>query len=599
MTGLRYHCGMNLPSEQQQVLDRALHFHNSGKVGEAEKLYRSLLEEHPQQADALHYLGVIGLQFGRFDEAVSLIQRAVDARPGYVDAFINLGYGLTALGRYQEAVEQLERALATCPASAAVVAQIRHSLADTLLKMGRPNDALREIRKAVSEGAPSIAMQMSMANILLAAGQVDDAIQCVDEVLKAQPEMAQVRSNLARILHQSGRLAEAIGHYEELLVQEPGNVEGHFRLGVVFQDLGEKDKALAAFRNAVRLDSSHTRAWHGISAVSKNAFDEQEVTALLELQQAAGTSSDDRMRLAFALGRHFENAARHDEAAAQYLMANQLKSAELEYEPDNHLRAMENIRTRVDRAFLDKWSGAGVPDRTPIFIVGMPRSGTTLIEQILASHSEVFGAGELPFLVNSIVDTFPISNGIDYTDSFDAASNSSFETVAGQYLDSLPNVDADRITDKLPHNFLNVGMIRILFPNATLIHCHRDPRDTCFSIYKHLFGSDSHAYAYDLRHLARYYNGYKTLMDHWEDVMPGEIHNVEYESIIDNQEQATRELLDACGLEWDPGCLEFHSYERPIATLSASQVRQPVYRGSIGAWKPYEKMLEPLLEILG
>jgi tetratricopeptide (TPR) repeat protein len=618
---------MDLPAEQQQALDRAINCHSSGNLDEAVKLYRGLLDDCPEQADALHYLGVIDLQRGQFDAAVILIQQAVDARPGYVDAIINLGYGLNALGRHEAAAEQFERALSLGPAKATLLAnlggsleqmgryddaiqryeaalelqpelaEIRRSLADALLNVGRTNDALREITQAVSSGRPSFALKVSLGNILNAAGRVDDAIQCFEDLLRAQSDLP-IHGNLAKALRKKGRYKEAIEQYEKLLAKDPDNIDGHFDLGVVYHDLGEKDDARIAFRKAVQLDNTCAKAWHGISTVSKNAFDDGEIEILLKLQRDSDTSHDKRVLLAFALGKHFENTGRHEDAARQYLMANSLKREEFDYDIENDLRAFHNIQTSFDETLLEKWSSAGLTDNSPIFIIGMPRSGTTLIEQILASHPQVHGAGEREILTNSILNVFPITNGSDYTGTLDDATSEKFRNVASNYLGGFPDIVADYVTDKMPHNFLHVGMIRILFPNASIVHCRRNPHDTCFSIYKHLFGVRSHPYAYDLQELARYYNAYAKLMNHWDEVMPGEIHTVDYETMIDAQEQTTRELLDACGLEWDPACLEFHKYERPIATISATQVRQPVYRSSIGAWKPYEKMLGPLLALL-
>lgn len=615
---------MNLPADQQQALDRALYIHGSGNIGEAEKLYQALLDRDAEQPDALHYLGVIRLQTERFDEAVTLIKRAIHARPDYVDAMVNLGFGLNALGRFAEAIEQFEQALDQGSPNAPILANLggalahlgrypeavnrleealemqpelaetRRSLADVLLRLGRTDNALQEIRKAATASEPSVPMQMSMGNILLASGNVEEAIECFSMALALRPDLPAVRGNLANLLRQVGRFEEAIEQYEVLLAKDPGNAQASYRLGGVFQDLGDREKAGAAFRKAVQIDANFAKAWHGIAAT--DALDDKEVESLLGLQRSADTSDDDRMRLAFALGRHFEKTGRHDEAATQLSKGNELRRVDLDYDIENDLRAMQNIRRSFDKSFFDRWKGAGLPDRKPIFIVGMPRSGTTLIEQILASHPVVQGAGELTLLVNAVIDAFPIRNGVDYTSSLAEATADDLQSVARAYLEGLP--DGERVTDKLPHNFLNVGMIRVLFPHATIVHCKRDARDTCFSIYKHLFGSDSHAYAYDLEDLARYYNGYAELMDHWEQVMPGHVHTVQYEALVDNQEPVTRELLEACDLAWDPACLDFHKLERLVATISASQVRQPVYSASIGSWKAYEELLRPLLDIL-
>jgi len=421
------------------------------------------------------------------------------------------------------------------------------------------------------------------------SGNLDEAVKLYRGLLDDCPEQADA-------LRKAGRSDAAVEQYEQLVSQDPENVDGHHNLGAAYQDLNQKDKALAAFRRAVQLDVTCAKAWHGISAVSKNAFDDSDVETLLNLQHNTNIPVERRMLIAFALGRHLENTGQHDAAATQYLLANKLTRAELDYDINQDLHTFDALRTRFDKDFLKRWEGAGLADKSPIFIVGMHRSGSTLIEQILASHPRVFAAGEIALLTQSIVATFPVGDDNNYVTSLDDASAEKFQAVAGNYLNGLPNMDADFITDKLPHNFLNIGMIRILFPNASIVHCRRDPRDTCFSIFKNLFGKD--AYQYDLRELAQYYNAYAKLMDHWDEVMPGEIHTVDYETMIDDQEQTTRELLDACGLEWDPACLDFHKYERPIATISATQVRQPVYRGSIGAWKPYKDMLQPLLALL-
>ena len=289
----------------------------------------------------------------------------------------------------------------------------------------------------------------------------------------------------------------------------------------------------------------------------------------------------------------------HEKAAEQFLLANPLRRRIFDgYDVENDLRIMRNIAQGFDKAYLEQRKTTGVQEERPIFVVGMPRSGTTLVEQILASHPRVHGAGELMLLHQSILDAFPAADDNDYHAALSDATAEKFQTIANRYLDGLPDVDADRVTDKLPHNFLNIGMIRIMFPEAHVVHCRRDPRDTCFSIYKNLFGSIGHPYAYDLEELAHHHNGYAKLMQHWDKVLPGVVHTIDYEAIIDDQERTTRELLAACGLEWDPACLDFHKLSRPVATLSAQQVRQPLYRGSIGAWQNYEKMLKPLLDIL-
>jgi tetratricopeptide (TPR) repeat protein len=549
---------MDLPAEQQQALDRAIDLHGSGDLAAAETLYRAVLEACPDQADALHYLGVIALQSGRFDEAIDLIQRAIDVQPDFVGAIVNLAHGLNATEQYEAAVEQFEAALKLQPD----LTDTRRNLADTLLRMGR----------------------------------VENAIERYQQVLEARPDAHDVRRNIARALRSTGRSEDAVEQYTALLEQDSGNAETHHELGALYQDLNRKDEALAAYRKAVEIDVTCAKAWHGMSAVSKSAFADSDVDKIREVQANAGLGVERRMLLAFALGKHFENTGKHEGATAQYLLANQITRAELNYDIKSDIHVFDNLKSRFDKVFLERWADVGSPDTSPIFIVGMHRSGTTLVEQILASHPRVFGAGEIALLTQSILQSFPITEGNDYTSGLKDASAEDFQAVARNYLAGRPPTNAEFITDKLPHNFLNVGMIRILFPNAKIMHCRRDPRDTCFSIFKNLFGQ--FAYTFDLKELGHYYNEYAALMKHWETVMPGVMHTVQYESMVNAQEKTTRELLDACGLEWDSTCLDFHKHDRAIPTISATQARQPVYRSSMNAWKAYEEMLMPLLEVL-
>jgi tetratricopeptide (TPR) repeat protein len=549
---------MDLPAEQQQALDRAIDLHSNGDLVAAEKLYRAVLAERPDQADALHYLGVIALQSGRFGDAVELIEQAVASRPEYIDAILNLAYGLNAIGQHEAAAEQFKTVLRLQPE----LTDTRRNLADTLLRIGH----------------------------------IDDAIENYKQVLIARPDALDIRRNIAKALRGTGRSEDALEQYTTLLDRDSGNAEIHNELGNLYQDLNRKEEALAAYRKAVKIDATCARAWHGMSVTSKNAFDSRDVEKIIDVQESADLAAGRRMLLAFALGKHYENAARHEDAATQYLLANQLARAELDYDINRDIRLFENIKTRFDKNFIKQWSGSGNADQSPIFIIGMHRSGSTLVEQILASHPNVFAAGEISLLAQSITKQFPFTVESDYTGSLDDVSQEKLRAIARDYLDDQPGMDADYVTDKLPHNFLNAGMIRIVFPNAKIVHCCRDPRDTCFSIFKNLFGS--FGYTFDLDELGRYYNEYAALMAHWENVMPGVIHTVQYESMIDDQEQTSRELLDYCGLEWDPAVLEFHKHERAIPTISATQALQPVYRGSVGAWKPYSEMLRPLFEIL-
>ena len=616
-------------NDSLELLNHAMQLHGSGNLGEAEKYYRALLQQDPENPDALHYLGVIGLQVGRFEEATDLIRKAVEARPDYAEALSNLGNGLNALGRFEEAADAWQRAIDAAPASAQVLAnlgsayyqqkkfreaanvyeralelqpelaEVRRSYADSLVEIGRGGDALREINRALADGPQSLAMQVSLGVILQAVGRTEDAAQCFEEILSKQPDLPNIRGNLANAYRKSGRYDDALRELNKVLEAAPDSAEMHFNIGMVHQNLGDTALALEHYRKSVELVPTYTRGWTGISLIAPEGFTDEEVDAIRDIQNSRSATVDDQIRLGFALGRHFEKQGSVDEASEQFLLGNRLRRASFDYDVENDVRAMENLAAFFSSSTFEHWSGAGSDSNKPIFIVGMPRSGTTLVEQILASHSSVYGAGELNLMTTAIVKSFPISNDVDYTKALANAVADDFREVASKYLAGLPDVSERRVTDKMPQNFLNIGMIRIAFPNAKIVHCRRDPRDTCFSIFKNFFGSMGHFYAYDLEELARFYNAYSKLMQHWESVSLDGIHTVEYETMIEDQEGSTRALLEACELDWEDRCLDFHKLQRPVATISAEQVRQPIYKGSVAAWQKYERMLEPMLKILG
>ena len=621
---------MNESGDIQQALQQALQSHGAGNLGQAEKIYRRILAAVPGQADALHYLGVIGLQTGRFDDAVKLIGQALEQRPDDLDALTNLGNALQAQGRFDEAVSRYRHALGLQPRNAMIIANLgnallqsgqplaaisqyesaleieprlvdtRRKLADALLGQGRPGEALGHIRVADAAVQDSPEIQVSMGNILAEQGRIDEAIACFEKVLAVKPDFAPVHCNIANVLRQNGLLAEAIERYEQALQLAPDYCEGHYDLGIALQDVGEKDKAMVELRKAIAIDAHCAKAWRAIAGLVKNSLTEDDFGTMKAALRAPGATADERMDLNFALGKGYEDAADYAAAIDHFHRGNRLRRNAIDYSIEQDKKAFDDLKSTFDSGFFERWSGAGHEDATPVFIVGMPRSGTTLTEQILASHSQVHGGGELRYLARAIAERFPMRDGIDYTGSLAEATNEDFAAIASSYLAAIRELDADacHITDKLPNNFLNVGIIRIVFPNARIIHCVRDPRDTCYSIYKHFFSARGHYYAYDMVELGRYYKLYADLMRHWNDTLPGVMYELCYEDMVREQEQTTRALLEACGLPWEPACMEFHKTRRPVATISASQVRQPMYQGSVGAWQNVAESLQPLLDIL-
>jgi len=587
---------MNEPGNAQQALQEAVRHHNAGNLDRAERLYRHVLEQVPGQPDALQYLGVIETQRGRFDSAAELIGRVVADQPGNPYARANLGNALMQGGDAAAAAEQYRAALDIEPD----MVDVRRNLALVLLALDRASDALQEIREAARQSPRSLPVLVTLGNILAETGRVDDAVACFERVLAEKPDLAPVHANLGSVLRQAGRLDEAIERYEQAIGLAPDYAEAHYGLGVTLANRGKRDMAGACLRKALEVDPGCSKAWQSLANLGKGGVDDDGLATIEDELARDDRSREQRMHLGFAAGKLREDRGEHDEAFKHFLRANELHREALHYDPEADRRVFDNIRASFDRAFFDRWAGAGSDDSTPIFIVGMPRSGTTLVEQILASHGDVYGAGELSALQTAIASRLGMQRGVDCTAALGTATAEDFEAIADHYLAAIRQLDGKslRITDKLPMNFLNLGMIAVLFPKATIVHCTRDPRDTCFSIFKHSFTARGHGYAYDLEVLGRFYVRYRELMDHWRNVLPVHPHEVVYEDVVADQEAETRALLEACGLPWDPACLAFHETQRPVATISADQVRRPIYRDSVAAWRRHEAGLAPLLQIL-
>jgi len=416
-----------------------------------------------------------------------------------------------------------------------------------------------------------------------------------------QPDYAEAHNNLGNAFNEQGRLDEAIASYRQALTVKPDFAEVHSNLGFIFRQLGKMDDAIAGFRKAIALQPDYARAFKGLSMLVKYTEVDDGVHAMEYLFNQKGDISDaDRINLGFALGKVFEDLGDYDKSFDFILEANLLKRKSYTYSIQKDQNLFDRIKKTFSPDFFSLHHGSGNHDRTPIFILGMPRSGTTLVEQILASHPQVMGAGELDILgklTNAICKGAATPH---LPECLLDLGRDAFESMGSDYIKKIRKYSnaAEYITDKMPHNFLHVGLIKTILPNAKVIHCMRDPMDNCFSILKTEF-TGTHEYAYNMIELGKYYNLYSDLMKHWEEVLPGFMHTLRYEEIVTDQQNQTRSLLDFCGLPWNEACLAFHKTERKVSTASLAQVRQPIYKDSVELWNRYEKQLEPLRKAIG
>jgi tetratricopeptide (TPR) repeat protein len=358
---------------------------------------------------------------------------------------------------------------------------------------------------------------------------------------------------------------------------------------------GRRDDAIAGYKAALALSPGNAE-W--LRMLGKLDAEQTSLADARKRYAAAASGSEERAHLGFHLGKLLEEAGAFPEALDVLLDANRIVRQGLAYDPADSDRAFADIIATFSAELFADRAGAGDPDRTPIFVLGMPRSGTTLVEQIIASHPDVFGAGELPLMRDVVAAAYAETGTGSYAELLARLDNLALASLGRDYVGRLRDYSsaAERITDKMPGNFLLIGMIKLALPNATVIHCVRDPADTGISIFKNYFarGLGALRYAYDLAEIGHYHRLYQTLMRHWHAVLPGFVHDVSYEALVADQEGETRRLLDACGLDFRPETLDFFKTERPVHTASLAQVRSPISAASIGIADRYGEGLAPL-----
>jgi len=573
-------------------------------MGEQDRAYEHFsraVELDPRLAAARTNLGQFLLDLGMPDEALPHCQAAVALQPGLAEAHNNLGNAYRAVGRFNMARWCYGEAVRLCPG----MAQAHVSLGLTLQQEERWDEALTCLRRATELEPGSLAFLAVLAEAAVDRERFAEAIACYQKLLEIDPTHAETHNALGWLLQEEGRLDESSDHLQTALRLRPDQAITYINLGGLLEKLGDFAAAEANFRKALDDDEAQGPALARLALLLRGKLPDADREAI-ERRLAGSYSADpSRVNLLFALAGVWDARRHYAEAAACARQANALALAQLygrgkAYDPAEHQRFVSALVEAYDPNLFTRLAGSGLDTRRPVFIVGLPRSGTTLIEQILASHSQFHGAGELPLLRQ---DFQAIPQLVGREEAPVACLARLTPEIVRQLalghdeqLRALEGGRAARIGDKMPDNYIHLGLIALLFPNAVLIHCRRDPRDVAVSCW--MTGFRSVRWTNDPRHIAARIHQYERLMDHWRAVLPGVIHEVEYEQTVDDLEGTARRLIEACGLDWEPACLDFHRTLRPVRTASFSQVRQPVYRGSIGRWKNYENELADLFAAL-
>lgn len=584
---------MSLP----QAIARARALMQEQAWAKADALARKLFAAAPNNSDVLQICATLAEKGGHLQSAHDLLARATQVQPAAIALHLQMARVLHRLGRYKHAIASLEKALALQPDNA-----------DAHLHMG---------------------------NVLASLGQTALAEHHYRQTLAADPGSAAAHGNLARALLPQGRAAEAVAHAQKAIALEPDNPSGYMRLAAALDRLGQMDGALAAHQKAIalapddpslRLALAQSLAGYGemerareayrdviarypdqpnaytlLAGVSKFKADDPELKKLSGFAGQPNISAQERSAVHFALGKTMEGLGDTDAAFDHFVQGNRLVAERAHYSPVEAERFFAELKKAFSPEIVAQLGTGGEPDATPIFVLGMPRSGTSLVEQILASHPKVSGAGELALMSGLarqacvMRDTDMLSRAVPELEPHERGE------LGARYIAQLRPYapDAPYIVDKMPANFLYIGLIHLILPNAKIIHCRRDARDNCLSIFKTSFTEGALAWSYDMKHLGAYYRLYDDLMAHWQRVLPHKIFTVQYEQMVAEQEAGSRALLTHCGLDWDDKVLQFHKTARPVHTASIAQVRQPIYKSSVGAADRYGDRLAPLWQALG
>ncbi len=566
---------------------------------------------------------------GRAAQAREEVRRVLEKTPHHHLAWLAYGDVLVDLAQYDDARIAFERAQATDPmhqrveeATAALVADDRKTseaifrkilqedpshvaalcgLAALSLAADVPRDAERLLRHALKQSEHIPLAWRGLGPALLALGRLQEADAGARRLMKIEPDNPQTWITLAAVSARLLRQEEALTAYERAARLKPGEPRLLMSIGHVHKTLGRRQESESAYKAALAVDVGMAEAWWSLADLKNYSFSDAEIATMLSLLASSKCRRPDAAQLHFALGKALEQRREYAEAFEHYARGNSLRRLDAPFDAENFERRTNRICSVFDASFFAERGGAGDPSRAPIFIVGLPRSGSTLIEQILASHSRVEGTMELPNILDLVREFDDMVAGRDgYPESVRAVPAGHLKRLGTRYIEETACLRAGReyFTDKLPNNFSHVGLIHAILPRATIIDARRHPMDSCFSTFKQHF-AEGQTFSYDLSDLGRYYRCYLALMDHWDAVLPGKVLHVQYEELVRDPETGIRRLLEHCRLPFEPACMAFHQTQRSVRTASAEQVRQPIYTSGVGYWRHFEPQLEPLRHALG
>ncbi len=581
----------------------------------------------------LHFdLGVALGRAGRGQEAIDALRRAVTLKPDLPQAWRLLGDHLMAAGEQAAADTAYANHVRYCThdprlmGAAVALAENRIPQAEALLRehlkqaptdvaairmfaevaarVGRNEDALHLLERCLELAPGFDAARQNYALMLYRSNQPEPALAEIKRLLATEPGHAGYRNLMAVVLCRIGDYEPAMRIYADLLERYPDHTKVWMSYGHALKTAGHGDRAIDAYRHSLQLEPTFGEAWWSLANLKTFRFSAEDLAAMRKQLARTELAEDDRLHLEFAIGKALEDAGEYAPSFRHYVRGNAVRREQLRYSADETSTRVQRICKHYTRDFFAARAGMGCPAPDPIFIVGLPRAGSTLIEQILSSHSQVEGTMELPevaSMTRSLRRQGDPDSVTPYHDALAALDADALRALGEQYLARTRiqrKTAAPLFIDKMPNNFMHIGLIHLMLPNAKIIDARRHPLAGCFSAFKQHFARGQ-SFSYDLADIGRYYRDYVRLMAHFDAVLPGRVHRVLYERMVDDTEGEVRRLLDHCRLPFEASCLRFFENARPVRTASSEQVRQPIYREGVDHWRHYAPWLGPLESALG
>ena len=654
---------MGQASTSRATLSEAIELINAGERGKAESICRDAIERNPEDVNMIALLGATLLKSGQMADAEMFLWQTIQLAPSFAKPHEDLGYLLVEQGRPEEALPILrtatrldpslerahlytgkalallgkgkeadvafEKSFELNPVSKTLAIAAEHQLAgrleeakalygdvlradaenvDALRMMGtiaftesRPADAERYLRQSVALAPDFVGAIIDLAQVLKDEGRFEEAISNFRRAIELEPGNVKAQFLLGSALAPSALTYEAIEAYQRALELRPSHVGAHLGLGHVLKTVGRQKEAVDSYRECIRLRPDNGATYWSLANLKTYNLSSADIEEMVSQLEDGDVNKESEVNFLFALAKATEDRKDFDLAWQYYEKGNAERRMTEYYDPVRAEVINDKVIETFDAELLAKLGGQGHADPAPIFVLGLPRSGSTLIEQILASHSQVEGTSELPYVAHAMNSlNLNRADGINYPEAVRELGANNLKLLGQKYLRDAQmhrTEGAPRFIDKMPNNFPSVGFINLILPNAKIIDARRHPLDSCLSCYRQLFARGQ-PFTYDLTDIGEYFLEYQRLMDHWHEVLPGQVLTMQYEDVVQDFETQVRRLLDFCDLPWEESCVRFYETDRPVRTASSEQVRQPVHSKSINFWRNFEDKLDELITVL-